>query len=110
MGDDFTNHQAFTEENLKQRPVQLLSHVQTYMAERGYVEVAEREAADRSIALGPPGCWICIYDSAGNGDDANLKEFEDLALHLSRVVPVVDIHMSDSAALQMLLYRNRYSV
>ena len=90
---------------MRQR-VQLASQVYAYLTKSGYVEVSGRREATRSIAVGPEGRWICLYDSAGNGDDADPTAFESLALHLSQVAPVVDIHMSDSAALQMLFYRS----
>jgi hypothetical protein len=108
MGDDFTNHQAFVgSEEPEAFRTRLIARLRQHMAAGSYVEVEDPEAAARGIAVGPvTGRWICIYDSAGNGDWPDPDVFEALALDLSHLTWVVDIHMDDSAAVYFYLYQN----
>jgi len=106
MGDDYANHQMFAGDNAEQRRDQLLAEIQSFLAEQGYRAVKTDESADRSLAIGPAGRWICVYDSYGNGYDSDISEFENLSRRLSSLAPIVDIHMSDNAAVRFNLYQN----
>lgn len=106
MGDDFTNHQVFAgETNQLEFRKQLIVALKNCLPGNSFTEVSMDEA-ERIIAVGPTGRWICIYDSYGNGDDAHPLLFQQLSTQLSQFAPVVDIHMDDSAAVHFYLYNN----
>ena len=100
MGDDFTNHQVFAgDASLSSFRQRLVFELKKSLLRCGFTETSDENETDRSIAIGPTGRWICIYDSYDNGDDADPLQFEQLSLQLSRFAPVVDIHMDDSTTL-----------
>jgi len=99
MGDDFTNHQVFANDD--DRP-SLIQVIRSHFEQSGYAPSAESEFG-RSVAVGPATDWIPILDSAGTEWEDN-EAFTDLSVELSRVWPVVDIATSDSAAISLALY------
>lgn len=106
MGDDFSNHQVFA--GLEDAPsrADLIERLRQFMRQQGLVEVAQEEQAERSLVVGPAERWIFIGDSAGSTEWADPEAFGDLSRALSLLAPVVDIKMSDSAAVHFYLYRN----
>jgi hypothetical protein len=71
----------------------------------GLREVAGEPEADRSLVVGPAGRWVFIGDSAGSTEWADPEAFKSLSLALSLAGAVVDVHMSDSAAVHFYLFR-----
>lgn len=67
--------------------------------------MAEEEEADRSLVVGPAGRWLFIGDSAGSTETADPEGFDGLSCALSHLGAIVDVHMSDSAAVHFCLYR-----
>ncbi len=56
--------------------------------------------------VGPAGRWIFVGDTAGSNETADPDAFAALSTALSTVLPIVEVHMSDSAALHMHLYQS----
>jgi hypothetical protein len=75
------------------------------MHQAGYLEVAREADAARSLVVGPAGRWLFTGDSAGSTEWADPDGFESISRALSSLGPVVDVQMSDSAAIHLSLYR-----
>lgn len=106
MGDDYSNHQMFAGgQDPDEFRQSFIRHLKECLSLSGFEERIAQEAT-RAIAVGPSEKWLCVYDSSGNGDDANPAQFTALSLQLSRFAPVVDIHMDDSCAVHFHLYEN----
>jgi len=107
MGADFSCHHCFTAAaDARGRRQELLRHLTSSMRRAGYVPPSAPEGIqgfmERCLVIGPPGRWIFVGDSAASTGDRAC--FEQLSRDLSTLVPVVDIHMSDSAAVHFSLY------
>jgi len=102
MGDDYTNRHLLLEGRTTTRD-DIVEVIRVSMRESGYME-DYTDAANRRIAIGPDGKWITLYDSAGNGEDWDQPAFERLSKNLSKLVPVVDTHMDDSATVHFTLW------
>jgi hypothetical protein len=72
--------------------------------------VAAEEEAERSLVVGPARRWLFTGDSAGSTERVDTEGFESLSRALSVLGPVVDVHMSDSAAVHFYLYRQDQQV
>jgi hypothetical protein len=107
MGDDFSQHQFHAgagdpDEGRRQ----LLLHLRRVLHQAGYDEVAAEADADRSLVVGPAARWVQVGDSAGSTEWADPQAFADLAAALSTLAPVIDVQMSDAAAVHFSLYRD----
>jgi hypothetical protein len=107
MGDDFSQHQFYAgaddPDEMRRR---LLLHLRRVLHHAGYDEVAAEASADRSLVVGPAAHWVQIGDSAGSTESADPQAFAALAAALSTLGPVIDISMSDAAAVHFYLYRD----
>jgi hypothetical protein len=74
------------------------------MRESGLEGVASEQDATRSLVVGPAGRWIFIGDSAGSTEWADPEGFDDLSRRLSALGVVVDVKVSDSAAVDFYQY------
>lgn len=106
MGDDFSNRQCFVGE----QPVQeirsyIINTIVSELVSTGYSEIDTETEATRSLVIGPPGRWIFIGDTTGSTETNDSRAFTSLSLALSRVTPVIDVLMSDSAAVHLHLYK-----
>lgn len=105
MGADFSNHQCFVGEA---QPTEvrsaLICQIQIAMSEMGYQQISSENQAERSFVIGPAERWIWIGDSAGSTETADSGAFRQLSLRLSEIAPVVDVLMSDSAAIHLYSY------
>ncbi|MEP7219585.1 MAG: hypothetical protein ABI876_11750 [Bacteroidota bacterium] len=105
MGDDFANRQCFAGNGNRELVYErLLQTIFRSMAAAGYKHVHNEEDANRSIVIGPNGRWIFIGDTAGSTDSAAPDEFAALTADLSIILPVIEIHMCDSAGIHLKLY------
>jgi hypothetical protein len=106
MGADFSNHWFFvgSADTIGARHA-AVDHLRISMKQAGYLEVERECDAERSLVVGPGERWIFIGDSAGSTEFADPEGFETLSLDLSKIGPVIDVHMSDSAAVHFYLYR-----
>lgn len=107
MGTDCSCHQCFAAAaDARRRRQELLRHLTSSMRRAGYVPASAPEGMpgfmERRLVIGPPGRWIWVGDSAASTGDWAC--FEQLARDLSTFVPVVDMWMSDSAAVHFSLY------
>lgn len=104
MGADFSSHWIRTAET-KNRDV-VFDAIRVAMRADGLSEIAEEAHADRSFVVGPERTWTFIGDTTGSTESANATAFDSLSRALSDAVgPVVDIKMSDQAAVHFYLYR-----
>lgn len=105
MGTDFSNHQCFVREAqpAKVRSA-IIRQIQIVMSEIGYQQISFEKQAGRSFAIGPAERWLWIGDSAGSTETADSEAFHRLSLRLSEIAPVVDVLMSDSAAIHFYSY------
>jgi hypothetical protein len=110
MGVDFSNHWLFLggrgDGGIPATRALAEAALRRAMADMGLREVTSEGEADRSIVVAPAGRWLFIGDTAGTTDTADPEGFEALSRALSTLAPVVDINMSDSAILQVHLYRD----
>ena len=106
MGADFSTHWFFagTTDAAEARAA-VIDRSRQALIQAGLREVAMEEAAERSLVVGPPGRWIFLGDSAGSTEWADPEGFDDLSRALSGLGPVVDVKMSDSAAVHFYLHR-----
>lgn len=106
MGDDFSNRQCYVGDAdgrvLHERIRQTILGTLT---DAGYTEVATEAEATRSLVVGPTARWIFIGDTAGSTGAADPDAFAALSTELSTVLPLAEVHMSDSAAVHMYLYK-----
>lgn len=106
MGADFSSHWFFAgaadAAGVRNAVVDGLRQA---LHQAGLQEVAREEDAERSLVVGPAGRWLFIGDSAGSTEWADAEGFDALSLALSAFGPVVDVKMSDSAAVHFYLYR-----
>lgn len=107
MGVDFSNHQFFAGigDAVKIRE-SIIQDVRFALRVDGFEETTDGEIADRTLIVGPPGRWIWIGDSTGSTESADPGAFEALSLRVSALGPVIDVMMSDSAAVHFYLYRD----
>lgn len=107
MGADFSSHQCFTgnSDTLKIRSI-IIDEIRQSMIEMEYREIDSEQQADRSFVVGPMERWIWVGDSTGSTDNCDCQAFTELSRRLSKLVPMVDILMSDSAAVHFYLYAN----
>jgi hypothetical protein len=105
MGADFSNHWYFAGAGAASTRSALLVHLHEALHRAGFQEVAKEEDADRSLVVGPAGRWVFIGDSAGSTECADPESFDALSRAASALGPVVDVAMSDSAAVHFYLYR-----
>jgi hypothetical protein len=106
MGADFSNHQCFVgkAQSTEMRSA-IIRQIRAVMNEAAYQQTFSEHQAERSFVIGPPERWIWIGDSAGSTEtSSDPEDFHRLSLRLSQIAPVVDIWMSDSAAIHFYLY------
>jgi hypothetical protein len=72
--------------------------------QQGFVDVAKEQEADRSLVIGSADRWIFSGDSAGSTEWSDSEAFKALSRFLSELGPVVDVLMSDDAAIHFYLY------
>ena len=107
MGDDFSNRQCYVgNEGRDELRLRVRCRLIEVLTSTGYVEVPSETEATRSLVIGPPGRWIFIGDTAGSTEGGDPIAFASLSAALSTLVPVVDVQMSDSAAVHIYLYKN----
>lgn len=105
MGNDFSNRQCYVDQNdPSQLHAQIRRAILTTLIDCGYTTVDTEQHATRSFVIGPAGRWIFIGDTAGSAKDADPDAFAALSVELSKVCPLVEVHMSDSAAVHLHLY------
>jgi hypothetical protein len=105
MGGDFSNHQCFVgKANAQEVRRRLISEILSTLNNAGYEQITNEAEADRSIVVGPADRWIFIGDTDGTTGTGDTDAFEQLSLSISKLIPVVDIVMSDSAAVHFYLY------
>lgn len=102
MGDDYTNRQILLANRSVTRD-DVVEAIRMSMKSNGYME-DYTDAANRRIAIGPQGKWLSVYDSAGSGEDWDEPAFVRLSEDLSRLAPLVETRMDDSASVQFQLY------
>ncbi len=106
MGVDFSTHWFFAPAiDAAMTRAAVIARLRQALIEAGLREVAREEDADRSVVVGPAERWIFIGDSAGSTEWADPEGFDSLSCALSTLGPVVDVKMSDSAAVHFYLYR-----
>jgi hypothetical protein len=106
MGADFSTHWFFVgnAEAFSIRTA-VIAQLRQILRQSDYLEVEKEEDAERSLVVGPSERWIFIGDSAGSTETADPEGFHNLSQSLSYLGPVIDINMSDSAAVHFYLYR-----
>jgi hypothetical protein len=106
MGDDFRNRQCFVGSKPADSARTLIQQtVAKSLLRFGYNRVASEDEATRSIVIGPVGRWIFVGDTTGGLETSDSDAYVALTLALSRVLPVVDVHMSDSSAVHVHQYK-----
>ncbi len=107
MGADFSSHQVFCGDgNYISHRNTIVKSLARDLVSEGYVPAENEEGANGSFVVGPPGRWLHIGDSSGSTEYADLEAFETISRAMSLVYPVVNIQMSDDAAIHFYLYRN----
>jgi len=107
MGADFSSHQVFCGDvEHEASRVSVTNAMAGFLLSSDYVPAQGEEDADRNFVIGPAGRWLHIGDSAGSTDYADPEGFAAVSRAVSFLYPVVDIMMSDSAAIHFYLYRN----
>jgi hypothetical protein len=107
MGDDFSNRQCYVGDQPVDRiRLHIIETIVNELKSTGYSEVELETEATRSLVIGPPARWIFIGDTTGSTEDSDPTAFTDLSLALSRVTPIIDVLMSDSSVVHLLLYNN----
>jgi hypothetical protein len=106
MGVDFSSRWFFagTSDAAGARSA-LVDRLRRALHQAGFQEVTREADAERGLVVGPAGRWVFTGDSAGSTEWADPDGFEALSLALSTLGPVVDVKMSDSAAVHFYLYR-----
>src|SRR6516165_5407552 len=105
MGADFSSHWLFIgSADASQCRARLVEALPRLMRESGLEGVASEQDATRSLVVGPAGRWIFIGDSAGSTEWADPEGFDDLSRRLSALGVVVDVKVSDSAAVDFYQY------
>jgi hypothetical protein len=107
MGADFSSHQLFagSQDALRVR-AGLIDLLHSHCRAQGLIAVADEAEADRGFVVGPAERWVFIGDTAGSADLSDQAAFSAASRAVSRIGPVVDIEMSDHAAVRFLLYRD----
>jgi hypothetical protein len=106
MGADFSLHKIFIENNDPIIEVKKLkAAIQKIMMDNNLDSVLNEEESDRSFVVIPEGRWIHIGDSYGSDSDGEAG-FNSLSKMISKLYPVIDIHMSDGAAIHFYQYKN----
>jgi hypothetical protein len=106
MGADFSNRWFFAgDSDASSRRAAVIDRLRTNLRQAGFQEVAGEEEAERSLVVGPAERWVFIGDSAGSTESADPDGFVSLSSALSTLGPVVDVLMSDSAAVHFHLHR-----
>src|SRR5262245_16183852 len=107
MGADFSNRWFFSGTASATDPrAAVVGRLREALQHAGFEEVADEKQADRSLVVGPADRWVFIGDSAGSTEWEDGEGFAALSRDLSTFGPVVDVQMSDSAALHLHLYRH----
>jgi hypothetical protein len=106
MGADYSNHWVFVgnEDGITARTA-AVAYLRQALQQAGHREVPSEQDAERSLVIGPAERWIFIGDSAGSTLWLDTEGFDTLGQALSIFAPVVDVKMSDSAAVHFYLYR-----
>jgi hypothetical protein len=106
MGADFSSHWFYAgDSGAASLRSAVIAHLRSYLRQGGLQEVAGEEGAERSLVVGPAGRWLFIGDSTGSTERVDPAGFRALSSALSTLGPVVDVEMSDSAAVHFHLYR-----
>jgi hypothetical protein len=106
MGADFSSRWFFAgSSDPASARTAVVDHLRRALRQAGFREVAKKENAERSLVVGPAGRWVFTGDSAGSTEGADPDGFDALSRALSALGPVVDVKMSDSAAVHFCLYR-----
>lgn len=107
MGDDFSNRQCFTGRSDSAILRERICHaIRDSLLAAGYEEVSTEAEATRSIVVGPAGRWVFVGDTAGSAETADPLAFAALSADLSKALPIIEIQMSDSAAVHIQLYQS----
>jgi hypothetical protein len=111
MGADFRTRWFFAgDSDIANLRAAAVDRLRTGMLELGFQEVAREEEAERNLVVGPASRWVFIGDSAGSTEWVDPDGFEALSSALSTLGPVVDVLMSDSAAVHFHLHRQGRTV
>lgn len=106
MGDDFRNRQCYVGDGAGDATrLRIQQTILDALTSLGYSEVSSEAEATRSLVIGPAGRWNFVGDTTRSTEDADPIAFAALSTALSTVLPVVDIHMSDTAAVHIHLYK-----
>jgi hypothetical protein len=106
MGDDFSNRQCYVGDRvIVATRLRIQQTILDALTSSGYSEVASEAEATRSLVVGPAGGWVFVGDTTGSTEDSDPTAFVALSLALSKVLPVIDVHMSDTAAVHIHLYK-----
>jgi hypothetical protein len=106
MGADFSNRWLFVgDADAPAVRAALVACLSDALHQAGFQEVVKEDDADRSLVVGPAGRWVFIGDSAGSTEWVDTEGFDALSRVVSALGPVVDVKMSDSAAVHFSLYR-----
>jgi hypothetical protein len=107
MGADFSNRWLFFgDADATTTCDVLLRCLQELLKQSGHLEVASEEDADRSFVVRSTGRWVFIGDTAGTADCASPEEYDAVSRAISKLGPLVDVEMSDSAAVHFHLHRD----
>ena len=107
MGDDFRNRQCYAGEGADVATRSgILETIINALTSSGYNQAASEADATRSLVVGPVGRWVFVGDSAGGAEGGDSAAFDALTLTLSEALPVVDVQMSDTAAVHIHLYKD----
>jgi hypothetical protein len=106
VGADFSSHWFFAgAADPASARTALVERICQALHQAGFEQVAREEDAKRSLVVGPPGRWIFIGDSAGSTEWVDSESFDSLSHAISALGPIVDVKMSDSAAIHFYLYQ-----
>lgn len=101
MGFDYGNHHVFVGDRDAQKIRQAIIDCIHSISNRF---VAQESEGDRSIVVGAPDRWIFVGDSTSRTEDGDPVAFDKLAIELSKITPTINVLMSDSAVVHLLMY------
>jgi hypothetical protein len=107
LGADFATHKIFIDKKETIIEMDKLKNIiKEIMLEEGLESANNEEEANRSFIIIPEGKWLHLGDSAGTMgyENGNGDDFNKFSEKISKFYPVIDIHMSDSAAVHFYQY------
>lgn len=72
----------------------------------GFEDISSEKDAERSLVVGAGGRWVFTGDSASSDDWTSPGGYDALSRDLSTIGAVVDVKMSDDAAVHFYLHRH----